>query len=92
MIKIMKLFAITMAVTLLLTSGLAQARTEPFQTESKSGHLLPRFPTEPIPPPKHHHGAKISVEQFPIPVPGVCPPGIPGCPPGKVLKTINTNT
>ncbi|KAF8051609.1 hypothetical protein N665_1692s0009 [Sinapis alba] len=88
MIKIMKLFAITLVVTLLLASGLAQARTEPFQTESKSGHLLPGFPTEPIPPPKHHHDAKISVE----PIPGFCPPGLPGCPPGKVLKTINKNT
>ncbi|KAJ4877993.1 hypothetical protein Rs2_43011 [Raphanus sativus] len=84
MIKIMRLFATVVVVTMLLASGLAQARTEPFQTDSNLIHIPPHFPTEPIPPNKPHQDAKISVEQFPIPVPGTCPPGFPGCPPAKI--------
>ncbi|CAN6859223.1 unnamed protein product [Brassica oleracea] len=84
MIKIMKLFALTMVVTLLLlASGLAQARTEPIQTDSNPIHIPPSFPTEPFPPPKPNQDEKISVEQFPIPIPKNCPPGFPGCPPAK---------
>ncbi|KAF8117536.1 hypothetical protein N665_0009s0060 [Sinapis alba] len=74
MIKIMKLFAITMVVTLLLASGLAQARTEPVQFESKPI----QFPPEPISP-SPNQDAEVSVEQFPIPI--ICPPA---CPPAKL--------
>ncbi|WZZ87628.1 hypothetical protein YC2023_116207 [Brassica napus] len=60
----MKLFALTMVVTLLLlASGLAQARTEPIQTDSNPIHIPPSFPTEPFPPPKPNQDEKISVEQ-----------------------------
>lgn len=85
---IVKLSAITMVVTLLLlASGLAHARIEPFsptlnpkfQTNSKPFYP-PIIPTEPFPPPPPNH-ATISVKQFPI-IP-YCPPGYqnPGCPP-----------
>ncbi|CAF2042031.1 unnamed protein product [Brassica napus] len=83
MIKMMKLFALTMVVTLLLASGLAQGRTEPIQTDSNPIHRPPTFPTEPFPPPKPNQDEKISVEQFPIPIPKICPPGFPGCPPAN---------
>ncbi|KAG2276435.1 hypothetical protein Bca4012_043341 [Brassica carinata] len=84
MIKIMKLFALTMVVTLLLlASGLAQARTEPIQTDSNPIHIPPSFSTEPFPSPKPNQDEKISVEQFPIPIPKICPPGFPGCPPAS---------
>ncbi|CAH8387570.1 unnamed protein product [Eruca vesicaria subsp. sativa] len=75
MIKIMKLFAMTMVVTLLLlASCLAQARTEPFQFESKPI----QFPPEPVSP-SPNQDAEVLVEQFPIPI--IC---TPACPPPKL--------
>lgn len=87
MINIMKFFAITMVVTLLLASGLAQARTEPFQTDSELIYRPPIIPTEPIPPTTPNQDPNQSVEQFPIPP--ICFPGFPGCPPQQqqTMKT-----